>query len=279
MKLRSPLLIIAGCGISLVLLGALTILFVPAGEIRGVIVRGLEQEGIVLQAEEFGKAFPLGITVRNALVSDARGLLLKLDSATVRLKIVPLLVGRVSLETTGRVGEGTVSASLQPRTSSISFHAEDVRLQDIPLLHVATGADLRGELSLDGAFAGKGTALQGDMRMEIRRAELSGIKVSGMPLPDASYETIRGMLRVSGGMGTLESLTFKGDGIYIRLKGTVSLSGPLESAPLNATIELMPKPDFLEKQKLVFLVLAKYLKSPGSYRIPVTGTLSKPVVR
>lgn len=279
MKLRSPLLIVACCGISLVLLLAVTILLVPVDEIRGVIIRGLAQEGIVLQAEEFDKAFPLGVKVRNALVSDARGLLFKLDSATVRLKLIPLLAGRVSLESRGRIGEGIISASIQPRISSISFHAEDIRLQDIPLLHVATGADLRGELFLDGAFAGTGTAMQGDMRMEIKRAELSGIKISGMPLPDASYETIRGMFRASAGTGTLESLTFQGDGIYIRLKGTVGLSGALESAPLNATIELMPKPDFLEKQKLVFLVLAKYLKSPGSYHIPVTGTLSDPVVR
>ncbi|RQW82944.1 MAG: type II secretion system protein GspN, partial [Geobacter sp.] len=157
--------------------------------------------------------------------------------------------------------------------------SEGVRLQDIPLLQVATGANLQGNLFLDGSFSGKGTALHGDIRMEIKRAELSGIKVSGMPLPDASYETIRGMFRASGGQGNLESLTFQGDGIYIRLKGTLAMAGPLASAPLNLTIELMPKPEFLEKQKLVFLLLAKYQKSPGSYHIPVAGTLMNPSIR
>jgi type II secretion system protein N len=135
---------------------------------------------------------------------------------------------------------------------------------------------MQGKLFVDGSFTGRGTALQGDMRMEIKQAELRGIKVSGMPLPDASYDTIRGMFRASGGRGSLESLTFQGDGIYIRLKGTLVMTGPLSSAPLDLAIELMPKPDFLEKQKLVFQLLAKYQKSPGAYRIPVAGTLTSP---
>jgi type II secretion system protein N len=279
MRRRSIPLLIAGSVLSLVLFLALTIILVPVGEIKGVITRALEREGYLLQAEDFHKSFPLGITVKNAQVSDERGLLLKLDSATIRLKLLPLFVGSISLAAKARIGDGEVTASYQPRTATISLHSERVRLQDMPLLQVATGANMQGSLFLDGSFTGRGTALHGDVRMEIKRAELNGIKVSGMPLPDASYESIRGMFRASGGKGNLESLTFQGDGIYIRLKGTVALTVPLGASPLDLTIELMPKPDFLEKQKLVFLVLAKYLKSPGSYRIPVTGTLMSPSIQ
>jgi len=32
----------------------------------------------------------------------------------------------------------------------------------------------------------------------------------------------------------------------------------------------------MEKQKYVFLLLAKYLISPGAYQIPIRGTLAKP---
>jgi len=279
MRRRSLLRIIAGSVFSLVLLFALTIILVPVGEIKGVVTRVLEREGYQLQAEEFHKSFPLGITVRNAQVSDERGMLIKLDSATFRLKLLPLFIGTITLAADARIGDGEVSASFQPRTSTISLHSERVKLQDIPALQITTGANLQGNLFLDGSFAGRGTALHGDMRMEIKRAQLSGIKVSGMPLPDASYENIRGMFRASGGKGILESLTFQGDGIYIRLKGSVAMAEPLGVSPLNLTIELMPKPDFLEKQKLVFLLLAKYQKSPGSYRIPVTGTLMSPFIQ
>jgi hypothetical protein len=43
-------------------------------------------------------------------------------------------------------------------------------------------------------------------------------------------------------------------------------------------LEIMPKPDFLEKQKLVFLLLAKFTASPGVYRVPIKGTLLKPEI-
>jgi hypothetical protein len=33
----------------------------------------------------------------------------------------------------------------------------------------------------------------------------------------------------------------------------------------------------MDKQKFVFLLLAKYLVSPGNYSIPVRGTLAKPL--
>jgi type II secretion system protein N len=270
--------LIAGSILSLVLLLVLTVILVPVDEVKGVVTRVLAREGYVLQAEEFRKSFPLGIGVTNAEVRDERGLLLKLDSATFRLKLLPLCLGKVVLDANARIRDGEVSASYQPRTSQLSLHSEGIRLQDLPLLQVVTGANLQGELFLDGSFAGRGTALHGNLRMEVKRAELSGIKVSDMPLPDASYETIRGMFRASGGTGNLESLTFQGDGIYIRLKGTLAMAKSVGAAPLNLTIELMPKPDFLEKQKLVFLLLAKYQKSPGSYQIPVTGTLLSPVI-
>jgi hypothetical protein len=40
----------------------------------------------------------------------------------------------------------------------------------------------------------------------------------------------------------------------------------------------MPKPEFLDKQKLVFMLLAKFAVSPGVYRLPITGTLLKPAI-
>jgi type II secretion system protein N len=279
MKGRSVLLLIAGGVAALAFFLFLLILLVPVGEIKGVVTRGLEREGYQLQADEFRKAFPLGITVRDAQVSDARGTLLKLDSATIRLNILPLCIGKIIITTNARIGDGELSASFQPRSSAITFHGEDVMLQDLPLLQVVTGATMQGNLFLDGSFSGRGSDLHGAVRMEIKKAELSGIKVSGMPLPDASYETIRGMFRAAGGKGNLESLTFQGDGIYLRLKGSLALADPLGASPLNLKIELMPKPEFLEKQKLVFMLLAKYLKSPGFYQIPVTGTLMGPSIR
>jgi hypothetical protein len=43
-------------------------------------------------------------------------------------------------------------------------------------------------------------------------------------------------------------------------------------------LEIMPKPEFLEKQKLVFMLLARFMTSPGVYTVPIRGTLLKPVI-
>jgi hypothetical protein len=40
----------------------------------------------------------------------------------------------------------------------------------------------------------------------------------------------------------------------------------------------MPKPEFMDKQRLVFLLLAKFAASPGVYKVPIRGTLLKPVI-
>jgi type II secretion system protein N len=62
------------------------------------------------------------------------------------------------------------------------------------------------------------------------------------------------------------------------LKGTIPPGPSLAAAPLNLTLELMPTAEYLERQKLVFLLLARYLDTPGHYQIPVKGVLGKPAM-
>jgi type II secretion system protein N len=279
MNCRRILAISALTVAALIIFSFLTILFVPSEKIKDVLVRGLQKNGYVFQSETFGKSFPLGFAARNILVSDERGTLLKLDRATLHVEFLPLFIGRVAIDFDAQIGEGNVQVEYMPKPAKLSFELNDILLENVPLLQVVTGANLKGRLFADGSFSGRGKKTAGELKMEIKTADLSAIKVGEMPLPDASYETIRGMFRAASGAGTLESLTFKGNGIYIRMKGTVPLSGPLASAPLALTIQLMPKPDFLEKQKLVFLLLAKYQTTPGSYQIPVKGVLMKPVIQ
>jgi hypothetical protein len=43
-------------------------------------------------------------------------------------------------------------------------------------------------------------------------------------------------------------------------------------------LEIMPKPDFMEKQRLIFMMLIKFMVSPGVYKIPIRGTLLRPQI-
>jgi len=273
--------IIAAGGIGgLLLFVCFVIIFTPTGAVQGLLDRELGAAGYTFRAGEFGKALPIGIKARKVEIGDDRGLLFKADEAVVRLRLLPLLTGKMSFSYRAGIGGGEVRGGFSlNRGGEMAFLISHLRLEDIPFFSTAAGTRARGDLKGEGSFRGRGSKAVGEARLEIRGVELAGVKIGEMPLPDANYDLVRGALKVNGGKAVLGSATLQGDGIYVRLKGDFPVTEPIGAAPLNLTLELMPKPDFLEKQKFVFLLLARYLVSPGNYRIPVNGTLAHPVIQ
>jgi type II secretion system protein N len=278
MKRRWPVI---ACGVPAVLFlfVVFLILFIPDRKLQGVASRALAREGYTLRAARFGKALPLGIKARNLELADGRGVLVKADEVAVRLRLLPLLTGKVSFTFRARIGGGDVRGDFSPRRGgALHFVVSRLHLEEVPFFPTATGAKVKGEMQGKGSFVG-GKAAQGEAQLEIKGMELTGVKISEMPLPDATYDMARGALKVAGGRAVLESATLQGEGLYVRLKGDLPVLSPPGAAPLNLTLELMPKPEFLEKQKFVFLLLTKYLDSPGHYQIPIRGTLAKPAIQ
>lgn len=276
---RRWLAIAAGITAAFLLFLIAVILFIPDRELRGVVERGLARAGYTFRAAQFGKALPLGFKVRNAELADDRGVLVKADEASVRLRLLPLLTGKVSFRCRARIGSGDVRADFSPlRGGEAQIAVSHLRLEDIPFFPTATGARVKGDARLAASFIG-GKKPRGEAQLEVKGVDLSGVKIGEMPLPDASYESVRGALKVEGEKAVLQSFTLQGEGLYVRLSGDFPVTSPLGAAPLNLALELMPKPDFLEKQKFVFLLLTKYLTTPGHYQIPIHGTLAKPAVQ
>lgn len=257
----------------------LTILFVPASTLLSAANNGLSDYGLRVEALEFGKALPLGIKGEGVVLSSDSGALLRLRRGRMTLDILPLLAGRLNVSISADIGSGTLVSSLSLlRSPSTAVAVNNVRLEDIPFFQTVAGMKATGLLS--GRVAVKGTLAKakGEVRIEIQGAELAGIKLGEMPLPDASYRTVQGMVRIEGGKGTIESFTLQGDDVYMRLKGGLPLADPIQATPLDLSLEIMPKPELLEKQKLIFLLLLKFQDTPGHYLIPVKGTLGKPLV-
>jgi type II secretion system protein N len=273
--------IIAAGGIGgLLLFVCFVIIFTPSEAVRGLLDRELAAAGYTFRAGEFGKALPLGIKARKVEIGDARGVLIQADEAVVRLRLLPLLTGKLSFRYRAVIGGGEVRGGFAlNRGGEMDFQISHLRMEDIPFFPTAAGTLARGDLKGEGSFRGRGSKAAGEARLEIRGVELAGVRIGEMPLPDATYDLVRGALKVSGGRAVIESATLQGDGIHVRIKGDFPVSEPIGAAPLNLTLELMPKPDFLEKQKFVFLLLARYLVSPGNYRIPVNGTLAHPAIQ
>ncbi|BEH08658.1 MULTISPECIES: type II secretion system protein GspN [Geobacter] len=267
--------IIAG----LLLILIFTLLLVPSRELEQLTVRWFARQGYDFSAADFGKAFPLGIAARGVTIADNRGPLLRVDTVRARLELLPLLAGKVSVDVDGSVGAGQFDGTFRPRAGTGVFSARDVRLEDIPFFRTATDADIKGVLTVDATLAGTGRSRGGDVKLAVKGAHIRGATISGVPLPDAVYETVRGMVRVAGGRATIDSFSLQGEDVYVRLSGTMPLMAPMGNSPLNLSLELMPRPAFLDRQKLVFTLLAKYLVTPGHYRLPIRGTLSKPLLQ
>jgi type II secretion system protein N len=280
MKRYRPVVIAGSIVAALFFVASLTVIFIPTQEIQGVLERALEREGYTMRTGQFAKAFPVGVKARNLEIGNERGTLLKFDTVSARLSLPALLVGHIRINCHGEIGRGSVEGHITlRRVMDFSLKLDDVRLEDIPLFQTLAGARVRGDLHARAEFGEEQGIYGGELRLWAREAVLNGVKIGGTPLPDASYENVQGLYRLKGNRGTLETFSLQGRGIYVRLKGDIPLAKPPGSAPLNLTLELMPKPSFLESQKFVFLLLTKYLTTPGHYAIPIRGTLAKPTIQ
>lgn len=278
MSRQRPMRIVAVllAGISLFLL--FLYLFLPMGRVNAALDGVLSQQGLRLTPAP-RKSFLPGFSWDQPTLSSEQGALLHADRLAVAPAWGSLLSGSLALSTSMLVKNGSIEllAGVTGRTA-LKLAINKLSLADIPFFATALGARAGGQLWSEGAINRTKTGLNGEIKLEVQKLELSGVKLGAFPLPDVSGLTAQGMVRMADGKGKLESLTLQGEGIYMRLSGNLPSGANAATAPLDLMLEIMPKPEFLEKQKLVFMLLIKFMSSPGVYRIPVRGTLLKPVI-
>jgi type II secretion system protein N len=279
--MRRVKLLARGAGI----LAAVLVLFVlfsymlfPAGRIDAVINKILAQQGMTVTPAAHKTLLP-GIAWDKLLLSSEQGPLLRCERLQVRALLLPLLTGRAVVSGAATIGSGhlDIRYALNGK-AALNLDADGIALADIPFFKSVLGAKTAGNLWSRGKLLRGAKGLSGDLKLEIKQLEFSGIKLGAFPLPDAANLKTQGMVRVSDGKARLESFTIEGDGLYMRLSGDVPSGADAAVTPLNMSLEIMPKAEFLEKQKLVFILLAKFMTAPGVYTVPIRGTLLKPTI-
>jgi type II secretion system protein N len=267
------------------LLSAVLALFVlfsyllfPTARIDAVITRALAQQGLTL-APVVHKTLLPGLAWDKPLLSSEQGPLLSCERLQVRALLLPLLTGHAVVSGAATIGSGRLDIRFALNgKSALDLNADGISLADIPFFKSILGAKAVGNLWSRGSLQRGAKGLSGDLKLEIKQLEFSGVKLGAFPLPDAANLKTQGMVRVNDGKARLESFTIEGDGLYMRLSGDVPSGGNAAVTPLNMSLEIMPKPEFLEKQKLVFMLLAKFMTAPGVYTVPIRGTLLKPTI-
>jgi type II secretion system protein N len=253
-------------------------LLFPTGKIDVVVAQALTRQGVTLSPAVHKTLLP-GLAWDNLLLSSEQGALLSCRRLQVRPLLLPLLVGRAVVSGKATIGKGhlDVRYALNGR-AALNLDADGIALADIPFFSSVLGAKAAGNLWSQGTLQRGAKGLSGDLKLEVKQLEFSGVKLGAFPLPDAAGMRVQGMIRVGDGKARLESFTLAGDGIYMRLSGDLPTGANAAVTPLNMILEIMPKPEFLEKQKLVFMLLARFMTSPGVYTVPIRGTLLKPAI-
>ena len=263
--------------VGLLLLIMLAFWFISDRSLEQAIRARLEQQGLTLQARNLRTTIPFALAADQLTIGDLNGAWLTVEQLRLRLQLLPLLTGRVSLSVSGRSGSGSMfgSFSIYPlKKRSGTIRIAGLELADIPLLTSKLGGQLRGTARLDLDFTTQQNGLlTGTSKLQITALELKAASIAGMSLPDLTVKEARGLVTTSGPRITVNSLAMQGDGIYLRLTGSTSIT---PSAPLNLSLQLMPTAEFLERQKSIFLLMILYQTAPGSYTLPISGTLASP---
>lgn len=268
---------LTGGGVAaLLLLLCLTLMMIDPADIFGVVTRLAARQGVSVTAKSITRRFPLGLRMESVSITSDRPILV-IDRLDIQIPILQLLTGTATARITGSIGEGNFTVTASGRTTPMfTIDARQIRLERIPILAETLSGTVTGGVSVSGTVTGIPPKTRGEIRIDSRGIETRGITIGGVPLPDSIYRSFRGALTVSGDKLEVTSFSLDGEGIYLRLSGSIPLSPPIMSAPLSLTLEILPRPEIVERQKLVFLLLSRYLTSPGSYRLPLSGTLASP---
>jgi type II secretion system protein N len=254
----------------------LVYLFLPTGRINRLVNRHLEAQGLSLSPAAHKTLLP-GLGWDSPRLSSSEGELVSCERVAIRLRLLPLLAGRVRLAAYALVGNGRLDLEygLNGR-ELLALDSSGITLADIPLFASVLGGRVNGDLWIKGNVARGEKGLNGQVKVEVKRLSFSGVRLGAFQLPDGDNLRSQGMIRIFDNRIRIESLTLQGEGVYMRVSGNIVRNGV--DAPLDLKLEIMPTPAFLERQKLVFLLLTRFMISPGNYRMPIHGTLLKPEI-
>jgi type II secretion system protein N len=267
---------IAAAGAALFLL--FCYLTFPSAKIDAAIARVLTQQGLTLTPTVHKTVLP-GLAWDAPVLSSEQGPLVNCQRLQIRALLLPILTGRAVLAGEATIGTGhlNIRYALNGKTA-LDLAAKGIALADIPFFKSVLGAKAAGSLWSQGSLQRSAKGLSGDLKLEIKQLEFSGVKLGAFALPDVTNLKTQGMVKVTDGKARLESFTLEGDGVYMRLSGDIPTGANAAVTPLSMSLQIMPKADFLEKQKLVFMLLARFMTAPGIYTVPIRGTLLKPLI-
>ena len=212
---------------------------------------------------------------------------LVLDTLRVRIRLLPLLLGRKSFVASAALRDATASAVVEPRGQAFDAQltGERIDLAALPMLGAAVGLPLGGKLSAKIEASMDQNALKSaataDLALEAGSVGPGG--VAGISLPSISL----GQMTMSAALkdGKLRLLSFKQTGgqVALGIKATATLRNPLLASGVDACVTVRPAEAFLSANPTMRaglqLAAAQFKIDPdNTLHLPIAGLLSAPQV-
>jgi type II secretion system protein N len=281
---------------ALAFLLALRVTF-PADAVKQRLVLEAAARGWTIEAAEIAPGGLFGIRAETVTVEDASGLKVPIDELSASLRVLPLLVGRRSIDFDARLYEGEVSgtADLSGAERRLALDVAGVDLTRALPLRKATGVDFLGKVHgtadlLVPASANERPA--GRIDLSVREAGVAGGQlpvpgmVSGIPIPRLGLGEVTAALRLDGGKATFERLDakggdaeFTGQDVYVALQPRLGASPVFGRAKLRVLDAFWTRGGNQSLRGIAEAALQSSRSGDGAWNFQLAGTVAKPQLK
>ncbi len=250
--------------------------------------------GVSLAMEDISPHWGLGLRARDVMIykdgADAGGTGLKLDSVTVRLRLLStVLTGpSVSFDLDGDLGRlrGTAQKARNDDVG-IDLDIRTLSLGKVPGLAEALGVGLLGDVSGSVAVSfpqGRTEELSGVLDLRIAESGLGGGMIRGATVPPIEFGEIEP--RIVAEVGTLRldpTLVVSSDDLDAEVSGTLQLRGNIATSRADITLRFRPTDRFWEANQMLAglarAMLSQAQQSDGFYAYSLSGAIGRPDFR
>lgn len=211
-----------------------------------------------------------------------------LERVRARVRLLPLVIGRMSLSIDVRSGDGRIAGRVSPGKDGfeLDLEAEDVDLASPPVLGQLVDLPVRGVLdgAIEATLPREAQKSVGALTLAIRDARLGPGAVSGFTVPGIDLGTLSTTFELRDGRLRLASFEQQGGDMQLRLTATMTLRPELTRSSLDACVELKSSEAFLSQQPNLRAALqlaeARLRKdAQGFLHMPLSGTIADPRLR
>jgi len=211
--------------------------------------------------------------------------LLRASSASVRLAILPLIIGRRQLDVDADLYGGEIEGSIAQSSDRriIDLAATEIDLAQVPFSGETWSIDANGlmdlTVDLDLPEAGSKGAGEGTIKLSVDALKFAKISVGGMDMMPATFTEALLEMEVSGSKAEITKGVLEGDVLDAQISGNLTFNAS-EPSRWRMRIEIGVELDEqLDKMASMLPNLRSAKDSEGVYHFLCSGTLGNPVCR